>query len=108
MFTAKYAGTCCDCDTRIAAGDSIARVTGLYHGRPAYRHAVCPELEPVEAELDLATIERQILDARRLQFNAVQMLDRSGTVSRLDAVLEDLYRRRDAALAGRYAARVAS
>jgi hypothetical protein len=41
------------------------------------------------------TVLQQIRDARQLQYNAVMMRDTSGTVSRLDEILEDLYKRQD-------------
>lgn len=40
------------------------------------------------------TVCQQIKDAQRLQYNAVMCRDRSGTVSRLDAILEELFRRK--------------
>lgn len=41
------------------------------------------------------TLLQQINDARKLQYNAVMMRDTSGTVSHLDAILEELYAKQD-------------
>jgi hypothetical protein len=39
------------------------------------------------------TLLQQITDTRKLQYNAVMMQITDGTVGRLDAILEDLYRK---------------
>ena len=46
------------------------------------------------ATTEYETVCQQIKDAQQLQYNAVMCCDRSGTVSRLDAILEDLFRRK--------------
>lgn len=56
-----------------------------------------------ESDMDTAyeILLQQIRDAQQLQYNAVMMCDRSGTVSRLDAILDELYAKKARMNAGR-------